>query len=186
MGSKGLTFAILLNESSEKLVLHDIKKISYGFQWWSLVSDLKFQARPRPRSTELWNGSVIWHFYLVIITFVFQDLAPKTIRQVPSWSSSSSSASSLSRPVSSASSFEKFRQQARDKEERVSYKSKQLWIWVLRQSLSPSQVKEVKLVHARDRATYVLSQAGTGWLNMFGIHQPQSLCLEAILWPVLI
>ncbi|XP_020629233.1 bromodomain-containing protein 3-like isoform X1 [Orbicella faveolata] len=54
-----------------------------------------------------------------------KDLAPKAIRQVPSWSSLSSSGSSLSRPVSSASSFEKFRQQARDKEERVSYKSKQ-------------------------------------------------------------
>ncbi|XP_078382273.1 bromodomain-containing protein 3-like isoform X2 [Oculina patagonica] len=47
-----------------------------------------------------------------------KDLGPKPIRQVPSWSSLSSTGSSLSRPVSSASSFEKFRQQARDKEER--------------------------------------------------------------------
>ncbi|XP_073244665.1 bromodomain-containing protein 3-like isoform X2 [Porites lutea] len=47
-----------------------------------------------------------------------KDSASKPIRQVPSWSSlTSSSGSSVSRPVSSAS-FEKFRQQARDKEER--------------------------------------------------------------------
>ncbi|KAJ7339448.1 Bromodomain-containing protein 2 [Desmophyllum pertusum] len=47
-----------------------------------------------------------------------KDSTPKTIRQVPSWSSLSNTGSSLSRPASSASSFEKFRQQARDKEER--------------------------------------------------------------------
>ena len=50
----------------------------------------------------------------------FQDPVPKPIRQVPSWSSlTNTSGSSVSRAASSASSFEKFRQQARDKEERV-------------------------------------------------------------------
>ena len=134
-----LTFTIPFDTSSEKSLLHDIKKILYGFWWSSLVSDLRFQAGPRPRTMELWNWCVICHFCVVIVHFVFQDLAPKTIRQVPSWSNLSSSTSSLSRPVSSASSFEKFRQQARDKEERVSYKSKQLWIWELRKSPSPSK-----------------------------------------------
>ncbi|XP_029185046.2 bromodomain-containing protein 3-like isoform X2 [Acropora millepora] len=48
-----------------------------------------------------------------------KDPVPKQFRQVPSWSTlTSTSSSSHSRPVSSASSFEKFKQQARDKEER--------------------------------------------------------------------
>ncbi|XP_068687592.1 bromodomain-containing protein 3-like isoform X1 [Montipora foliosa] len=48
-----------------------------------------------------------------------KDPVPKQFRQVPSWSNlASTTSSSHSRPVSSASSFEKFKQQARDKEER--------------------------------------------------------------------
>ena len=55
---------------------------------------------------------------------ILQDPVPKQFRQVPSWSTlTSTSSSSHSRPVSSASSFEKFKQQARDKEERVCFDS---------------------------------------------------------------
>lgn len=57
---------------------------------------------------------------LYIINFlVLQDSAPKPIRQVTSWSTLSNTTSGGSRTLSSASSFEKFKQQARDKEERV-------------------------------------------------------------------
>ncbi|XP_058969289.2 bromodomain-containing protein 3 isoform X3 [Pocillopora verrucosa] len=47
-----------------------------------------------------------------------KDSAPKPIRQVTSWSTLSNTTSGGSRTLSSASSFEKFKQQARDKEER--------------------------------------------------------------------
>ena len=104
---------------------------------------------------------MIWLLHVVIINFASQDVAPKTIRQVPSWSSLSSSGSSLSRPVSSASSFEKFRQQARDKEERVSSKS------IVNLSVEPSSpppppppptlIKKCQTVRARDKVLCVVS-----------------------------
>lgn len=103
------TFAILFDPSYEKLVVHQENILC--FISLSLVSDLRLAQTKNCRTLEL--------KYDLALTFFFQDLTPKTIRQVPSWSSLSSSGSSLSRPVSSASSFEKFRQQARDKEERV-------------------------------------------------------------------
>lgn len=69
--------------------------------------------------TEFWVIKNLLLLLYIINFLVLQDSAPKPMRQVTSWSTLSNTTSGGSRTLSSASSFEKFKQQARDKEERV-------------------------------------------------------------------